>query len=275
LVGSLQFAVITFVPRPFTTFSQKPNLDERTWTVQMRFIGCFCVTCRSRTGKQCPYIVEFGEWTDVDITFQKGHAPMNLRHLDGVPCFFCNRTGHDNVSETSDGQRAGNVMLLCDHCEKGYHLKCMRHGKFSSIPKTVPWLCDFCSEERGGCAKCFETDVHDDSSKRLLHCDSCEASWHMHCLPTPLTTEPEDEWHCVECQSEIETACTSSCVVTRSQMAARVCGDCGVFIPHDEADEASRECSNCQSLWHSSCLENNTEAEAETNTRGWTCPACC
>ena len=248
----------------------------------MKFIGCFCTTCRSGKEEQCPYKKELGEWTDIDMRFRQKGVPMSLRNLDGVACFFCNATGCadvGNLPKKSRGHAASNVMLLCDGCEKGHHLRCMRHGTFTSVPKTLTWMCHFCTKKRGGCAKCRECDVYDDASKRLLHCDTCTSSWHMHCLPTPLTTEPQSEWYCGACQTDVDPVCTSSCVVTRSHIMARTCGGCGVFIPHSEKDGTSRQCHCCQSLWHSMCLsvsqlKPQQQKQTEKAECKWTCPAC-
>jgi hypothetical protein len=261
----------------------------------MKFIACFCTTCRQQGREEdCLYKGELGEWVDVGMRFTDHRGGVQTRKVDGAACFFCRSTNFTEPGglsesdesgsdeEDSSNQRAkriGLVMLLCDGCDRGFHMKCMRNRTYTSTPKSQQWLCDFCVTKRGGCRKCKQNDVYEKKSLRLLHCGTCDASWHMQCLETPLTIEPQGEWHCDACESEIEPVRTSSVVVTRSQLRTRICGKCNNFIPHDEARDSCVECQCCEKLWHIACV-SDTKLKLPANSKNnvgkpvWICPTC-
>ena len=174
-------------------------------------------------------------------------------------------TGCTTYVDTLKRPQRKNVMLLCDGCDKGWHLGCVTSVKLNPdkktpvvMPQTKTWFCPKCAQPCQGCDK---LDVYDDAKKRLLQCHICEVSWHMHCLNRPLRVEPEQDWACPGCKSHQR--------VTRALSKQAGCGGCHGFI---STGKKARECVLCNKLWHSRCLLKTQRVCGDE--AGWYCPEC-
>eukprot|EP00976_Prorocentrum_cordatum_P001540 31146-Prorocentrum_minimum.AAC.1 len=118
-------------------------------------------------------------------------------------------------------------MLLCDGCDKGWHMFCVR-PPVKVVPKG-DWFCPECNppapapskkarrstsagkreerkeekkeevgeeeEEDTACVVCTKTT----DAKKMLLCDECDLGWHMFCVRPPVKVVPKGEWFCPRC----------------------------------------------------------------------------
>jgi hypothetical protein len=174
-----------------------------------------------------------------------------------------------NKKSAPKAKNPGNVMMLCDDCDGGWHLKCLRPNPFKkAVPLIYYWYCPKCVEP---CGTCSEVDVYDDPKKRLLRCFGCSKSTHMHCLSVPLTDEPRGRWKCSEC--------TLPRIVTRLMAEQKCCAFCHAQVRKHEPGTC--QCSQCNKIWHSKfpCLRNNQRPDEAEESHiyeedGWLCPEC-
>lgn len=154
-------------------------------------------------------------------------------------------------------RRDPEKMLLCDGCDRGHHLYCLR-PPLDEIPKG-DWYCTACrpkekpasptkrkyiedeemdseedemeAEEDGDDEEGAEDEDGNDNTcnvceKRgmLICCDSCPLSFHMECMSPPLRRVPRGAWSCEKCSKA--KARSATIVIrgkgsrTRSQSAA-------------------------------------------------------
>lgn len=136
-----------------------------------------------------------------------------------------------------------DMMLLCDNCNKGYHLFCLK-PKLQSIPDG-DWFCQACNrgrdtrKDKSKKRRKFEEekteepaeqtketrhirakkDFNENSSDRiesqcarckdkgdLLTCDTCSKNWHLHCVDPPLGRHPRGHWTCSACKYKEENS---------------------------------------------------------------------
>jgi hypothetical protein len=269
--------------------------------MEARFIDCCCTVCRKGKEDECPYIGQFGKWFDVTLRLiEKGGVAKDkksaLRNPENIPCTRCKRKGtwpfvdlpffelplsdchfahigHEEIPKMSMNKSApkaaspGNVMMLCDNCNGGWHLKCLRPHPFkSAVPLTRHWYCPDCVDP---CVACKQSDIYDDPRRRLLRCCECSKSEHMHCMAPPLAEEPRGTWKC--------RVCASSRAVTRLMAEKKCCAFC--HGPVSTGDAGVCECSQCLRLWHRKfpCLQPQQRpdsAQAVYAEDAWLCPEC-
>lgn len=237
---------------------------------------CHCAKCRAGKGDACPSIDELGAWKQVELRSKSAPTKMKLRGVDGLQCTTCKSTSHVNFSKVEDvsERQVGKVMILCDGCDRGYHLNCLpktlEGGKRKTIPKIKTWFCDDCSLP---CVTCDRGDVYDDPLKRLLQCCKCLSFQHMHCMQIPLSKEPTRSWTCRECQSLRP--------FTRRAAKQQGCGYCNGPASMDNA----AQCMICNSMWHlhDPCLQQSQRPKTSKSRKtkrvkskalGWKCPEC-
>jgi hypothetical protein len=98
----------------------------------------------------------------------------------------------DDDIESDDDDRCaicdeGGELLICDNCEKSYHLHCV---ELEEVPDGE-WFCPDCAvKDDDICAVCKKEGF-------LMVCDGCEAAYHPKCVG--LSDVPEDDWFCPEC----------------------------------------------------------------------------
>ncbi|XP_046402688.1 bromodomain adjacent to zinc finger domain protein 1A isoform X2 [Ischnura elegans] len=129
-------------------------------------------------------------------------------------------------------QGDGEKMLLCDGCNKGYHLYCLK-PRLNAIP-LGDWFCPACrppekvqpprksrrlfseeSEEEAEEEEEEESDEEDESEEgsvqaktcfkcggdgEMASCSSCPLSFHMDCTDPPLRKIPRGSWSCPKCK---------------------------------------------------------------------------
>ncbi|KAH7941434.1 hypothetical protein HPB49_013683 [Dermacentor silvarum] len=99
-------------------------------------------------------------------------------------------------------------MLLCDGCDRGHHLYCLK-PPLEVIPKG-DWYCISCrpKEKPASPAKRKAeslSDGNDDSCDAcgkggtLICCDSCPLAYHLECTQPPLRRLPRGTWNCHKC----------------------------------------------------------------------------
>lgn len=241
-----------------------PGSDARSVCVDVKFLQCYCAKCREHKENECPSADEFGSWKTVEMRYKAAAAKRKTRGQGGVACEVCRGTKSTNVPPPSEHGVAAlskmemkKVMLLCDGCDKGYHLGCMSR---STIPKVKSWFCVECAQP---CTKCAKGDVFDDPLKRLLQCSQCHSACHMHCMDIPLKVEPTMSWTCRDC------ACLRPYTrrAARQQFCAACNGPC--------EDTPTAQCFLCMSLWHikSPCLRKHERPEKQQGST-WYCPEC-
>ncbi|CAG2174676.1 unnamed protein product, partial [Oppiella nova] len=84
-------------------------------------------------------------------------------------------------------------LLLCDGCDKGYHMYCFK-PKMESIPEG-DWFCFECQNKNTidkVCVVCGKKG-------KLLNCDSCAKVFHPNCLDPPITKPLKGKWICHMC----------------------------------------------------------------------------
>jgi hypothetical protein len=130
---------------------------------------------------------------------------------DGAACETCKSQGDEEQ------------MLLCDGCDKGYHIYCLR-PKLTKIPDNV-WTCKACQPiDAVACQTCKSRL---DEEKMLL-CDGCDLGYHMHCLVPKLKVIPHNDWTCKKCtanglqekRKEMDGSNKKSETTTRQKRAA-------------------------------------------------------
>ncbi|XP_049864595.1 bromodomain adjacent to zinc finger domain protein 1A isoform X2 [Schistocerca gregaria] len=122
-------------------------------------------------------------------------------------------------------RRDAENMLLCDGCNKGYHLYCLK-PKLECVPKG-DWFCPACkpptkvhvkksrrlfsdlSDEDEPSKKEEPCDlVHDEvcnecgeDGEELIPCSTCPHVYHLDCCNPPLKYPPRGKWNCSLCKS--------------------------------------------------------------------------
>ncbi|XP_053621156.1 bromodomain adjacent to zinc finger domain protein 2B isoform X12 [Plodia interpunctella] len=98
-------------------------------------------------------------------------------------CQFCQR-GDDEEQ-----------LLLCDGCDKGYHLYCFK-PRMDKIPEG-DWYCWECVNKARGERVCIVCGGA--SSGRTIPCALCHRAYHQDCHYPPLGKNPRGKWYCSQC----------------------------------------------------------------------------
>ena len=100
--------------------------------LQVKFMNCYCKNCRNSL--RCPYVQEFGSWGDFTLSKVDMGAGSRMALRD-ERCQICH----------SPDPHSPSAMLLCDHCNMGWHMACL------PVPVTeVPcgdWFCPYCEQD--------------------------------------------------------------------------------------------------------------------------------
>ena len=98
-------------------------------------------------------------------------------------------------------------LLCCDTCPLAYHFYCLDPPLTKDQVPKGEWHCPACKNARepdykktavkavaiaDTCQACF-------TGGNLLWCSGCPNSYHLTCLDPPLTSEPEGDWFCGDC----------------------------------------------------------------------------
>ncbi|KAI5711284.1 hypothetical protein M8J75_015718 [Diaphorina citri] len=115
------------------------------------------------------------------------------------------QTEHQDYCEVC---QQGGEIILCDTCPRAYHLCCLDpeldetpEGKWScprcvsdGPPETASPPAEEVKEKEVLCAKCKSP------GDQFLLCETCNGSYHPHCLPDPIEGElPTSGWKCPKC----------------------------------------------------------------------------
>ncbi|KAL1447651.1 hypothetical protein MTO96_028454 [Rhipicephalus appendiculatus] len=125
-------------------------------------------------------------------------------------------------------------MLLCDGCDRGHHLYCLK-PPLEEIPKG-DWYCISCRPKEKPAAPAkrkaeSSSDGNEDSCDAcgkggtLICCDSCPLAYHLECTRPPLRRLPRGNWNCHKCtvakqRSSDRPSARGKGTRTRSQSAA-------------------------------------------------------
>lgn len=74
-------------------------------------------------------------------------------------------------------------LLLCDGCDKGYHMYCFR-PRMTAVPDG-DWYCFECINKATGIKHCLVCGKQD--GKHLVPCTSCPRAYHTDCLSPALS----------------------------------------------------------------------------------------
>lgn len=103
-----------------------------------------------------------------------------------------------------------DVMLLCDNCNKGHHIYCLK-PKLKKIPQG-DWFCQ-------KCVPIVKHEVEDEEPEEktkfdicyickeegtVITCDDCLKNYHLACLNPPKRAPPKRNWTCFNCR---QTSC--------------------------------------------------------------------
>ena len=128
----------------------------------------------------------------------------------------------------------GGDLLICDGCEKSYHLQCVG---LSEVPQG-DWFCPECSlKDDDRCVVCKD-------GGELIVCDGCESAYHTSCAG--LRDVPEGDWFCPKCNEKDDDRCV-------------ICNDGGVLIL----------CDGCEKSYHLQCVGLSEVPEDD-----WFCAKC-
>lgn len=134
-------------------------------------------------------------------------------------CRICRRRGQPDK------------MLLCDNCNKGHHLYCLK-PKLSKVPEG-DWFCPRCKpREKVTVVKkrarhIFTEDSDDEQEEKteddkkevnlpvdkckvcstkgpVICCDSCSNNFHLVCIFPPLRKIPKGKWFCHKCRQPLK-----------------------------------------------------------------------
>ncbi|XP_060808799.1 uncharacterized protein LOC106129494 [Amyelois transitella] len=100
-------------------------------------------------------------------------------------CQFCQR-GDDEEQ-----------LLLCDGCDKGYHLYCFK-PRMDKIPEG-DWYCWECVNKARGERVCIVCGGA--CAGKTIPCALCHRAYHQDCHYPPLGKNPRGKWYCSQCIS--------------------------------------------------------------------------
>eukprot|EP01079_Euglenida_sp_SAG-EU17-18_P005533 gene5533-138_t len=169
---------------------------------------------------------------------KRRRAPSPARSVDSgwgtsVECNACR------------GSKEEDDDILCDRCNRSYHLRCVRE---SSVP-VGRWVCPRCTGLAGAlihCAACLGTNSNDND----LLCDDCDRPFHLACLG--LEEPPKEEkWSCPRCAG-----------------AGELNIHCCKCHQGDENDDDIL-CDGCDRPFHLACMALDSVPEGD-----WLCPDC-
>ena len=106
-------------------------------------------------------------------------------------------TDDDQTCEVCDDP---GELLICDRCEKGFHLACVKPKPLTAIPKG-DWSCHTClqglEEARRKCVTCKKA-LGKLGRNKPIYCGSCEHFFHLKCVG--LSSVPKAKgWKCPTC----------------------------------------------------------------------------
>jgi hypothetical protein len=133
----------------------------------------------------------FKQWALQDVKGARTFRPKKeaerqwQAELDEKVCRACLVPGNDER------------LLLCDGCDAGYHMDCLR-PPMAEVPEG-DWLCPRCVGAEGAACKFCGSSEHE---HRMLLCDRCSSGCHLGCHDPPLLFVPPGPWYCDACDPE-------------------------------------------------------------------------
>lgn len=136
--------------------------------------------------------VDGGVRTTYDSDSESSESTTDATKHEDTACENCNRSDDDAL------------MLLCDRCDKGYHMHCVE-PRISSVPEG-DWHCPSCVNATAqinlvACQNC--KSLEDDEN--MLLCDKCDKGYHMYCLKPIVVSVPSGDWFCEKCDNSEDT----------------------------------------------------------------------
>lgn len=157
-------------------------------------------------------------------------------------------------------QKDSENMLLCDDCNLGHHLYCLK-PKLTSIPKG-DWFCDRCKKEKEKQEKLLSPQPTPTKKRRIFRDedieDEEEVSSGNGCDQLEVELNDDEDEQCSEEESDIENDGTNGDVKFD---LCKTCGSGGEMI----------SCEKCSTCFHIECCE----PPLRRAPRGpWTCHLC-
>ena len=84
-----------------------------------------------------------------------------------------------------------NDTLQCQTCKNYWHGKCIEPKLKSDLIKRFSWDCS-------SCKVCKECETAEDEAKMII-CEMCDQSVHIHCLTPKMESVPSHAWFCDDC----------------------------------------------------------------------------
>ncbi|CAG4956953.1 unnamed protein product [Colias eurytheme] len=163
-------------------------------------------------------------------------------------------------------------MLLCDGCNKGHHLYCLKPPlavctSRPTLEHSVSWAA---SVLHASCRLCRRRTDPDN----MLLCDGCNKGHHLYCLKPPLAKVPEGDWFCDQCKPKEKTPRKRRKLYTDEEIedeldessepvSLGVCATCG-------SGGVLAACSACGARHHPECARPRPARAS----RRWTCERC-
>mmetsp|Transcript_20082 Transcript_20082/g.41622 ORF Transcript_20082/g.41622 Transcript_20082/m.41622 type:complete len:218 (-) Transcript_20082:2184-2837(-) len=151
------------------------------------------------------------------------------------------RDAIDSANNSDDDDKCaicndGGDLILCDGCDKSYHLQCVN---LREVPEG-DWFCPQCTDEDSDNDKCVICNDGGD----LMVCDRCDATYHAGCVN--LDEIPDGDWFCPVCTRKDEDKCV-------------ICNDGGNLLV----------CDGCEKAYHVECVGLRRIPEGD-----WFCREC-
>ena len=144
----------------------------------------------------------------------------------------------DVACQACSSRGGAATMLLCDRCDRGYHMRCLVPA-LTGVPDG-DWVCpgcvgapapDPCPPAPAACRRQPGASYDDVACQvcasrcgaaSMLLCDGCDRGFHMRCIGMCRQKPPAGDWYCSDCPRP--PSCTTTTAVGHSGRGARAHG---------------------------------------------------
>ena len=233
---------------------------------------CFCTTCKTKVSNDADRIAcDFCDrWFHLECTGLTRHQ-FEIFTVDESFSWFCKKCDLSRCNKCNILTKHG-IKMICDNCEKPYHMKCAGHSKTSFIP-TGTWYCYKCNED------IFPFNSISVKQMASLTYNSVNTTKHPNKLRTLHSSNP----HIHNPADDLNSKC-NVCTKTVSQPNTAIpCPSCKCLI-HKKCSNLKPkeilqlkecfnvwECSTCASSKFPFTEADDIEIHLDTFNSNWTC----